>query len=159
MSSLDVECRVLLVNWWLKDRVPRLIAPASQISSYDAETGELELINYWPAADGTSGFLAGDQIQIRHPDGRRWHGDDGGHIVDDAWEDNGDHFVRIYRRFITPPESGLIIELAEFDEYDNPWWPGADIYQNYDVVSRRYAYLADSLGRLGAADREADIYC
>src|SRR5699024_6238234 len=69
LESGDCVCRILLSNWWLGDRAPRLIAPSARVISSQG-SGLYIIAGELPDTTGGHGFLAGDQIQITTPDGR-----------------------------------------------------------------------------------------
>jgi len=155
LGTGDAECRVLLTNWWLGDRVPRLIAPSAKILSAATSSPTIELSLSTPDKYGGHGFSGGDQVKVIHKNGRRWYGDPTGLYVVST-SANGVTLNQALGEDVSSPDE-LWLELAKVDEYSNASWDGAD-YGDPSIDNRRYAYFADAQGTLGAAGEDADIY-
>jgi len=155
----DVECRVLLSNWNLGG-VPRLVAPSAKINSYSAGTYVIEISQTLPDKDGLSGFLAGDDLKIVTSDGRQWYGDDGNLSVLNVNDSGGTWTLDLSSSMgeaITFSDD-LYVILEDVDDYANSGWAGSSEYDDPNVSTRPYAYLADADGKLGSSNQDADIY-
>jgi hypothetical protein len=139
----DVECRVLLSNWHLSNQ-PRLIAPAARLESSGGitNTHDVSVSDEYLAADDTIGFSSGDNVRLTNEHGRPHFADPGGLTISSV-DDDAARLV-FSSSFEVPASGTCYVQLAHFDQYT--------------PSPRLWAYLADTTGKLGSGDDDADIY-
>lgn len=147
--SQTAEIRVLMVHW--DGAFPRLVAPAASIRAFSGTT-RLLVGEEYDDADGQLGFLIGDQVRLADRSGRYISPTIYTVIslketapreitVSPSLTAGDQEKITSYAQGGSPYARGVVLRLAEIDEYENSWGQSVSQYfLDSDLSKRLWAY-------------------